>query len=45
MASNSRGTIESSVVLPAPVLPMIAVVCPGSAVKLTSRSTGAAAPG
>jgi hypothetical protein len=33
------------VVLPAPVLPMIAVVWPGRAVKDTSRSTGEAAPG
>ena len=45
VASNNRGTSESNVVLPAPVLPMIAVVFPGDAVKLMSRSTGSAAPG
>ena len=45
VASNSRGISESSVVLPAPVLPMIAVVWPGPARKLMSRSTGASAPG
>ena len=40
VASKSRGISDSSVVLPAPVLPMIAVVCPASARKLMSRSTG-----
>ncbi len=34
-----------SVVLPEPVLPTIAVVCPGSDVKLTLQTTGASAPG
>ena len=32
-------------VLPAPVLPTIAVVCPGRAVKEMSCSTGCSAPG
>ncbi len=45
MASKSRGTSDSSVVLPAPVLPMIAVVSPAPARNEMSRSTGAAAPG
>ena len=36
---------ESSVVLPAPVLPMIAVVSPRRAVNVMPDSTGAAAPG
>ena len=44
-ASNSRGTSETRVVLPDPVDPMIAVVRPGSAVKVTSCSTGESAPG
>ena len=33
VASKSRGTSDSSVVLPDPVLPMIAVVRPGSGVE------------
>jgi hypothetical protein len=36
---------ESSVVLPVPVLPTIAVVLPGSTRKEMSCSTGSAAPG
>ena len=35
----------TSVVLPAPVEPMIAVVVPGVAVKLMCDKTGASAPG
>ena len=35
----------TSVDLPAPVEPMIAVVVPGATVKLTPSSTGASAPG
>ena len=34
-----------SVVLPEPVLPTIAVVCPGNDVKLTPQTTGSSAPG
>jgi hypothetical protein len=45
VASNSLGTRETRVVLPAPVLPMIAVVRPASARKVMLRSTGSAAPG
>jgi len=45
VASKRRGTSPSNVVLPAPVLPMIAVVVPGAAVNVTSCSTGASAPG
>jgi len=45
VTSISRGMSESNVVLPAPVLPMIAVVLPGSARKEMSRRTGSAAPG
>jgi hypothetical protein len=36
---------DSKVVLPAPVLPMIAVTCPGRATKEMSDKTGASAPG
>ena len=36
---------DTNVVLPAPVLPMTAVVAPRAAVKLMPDSTGAAAPG
>ena len=35
VTSNSRGTRLIRVVLPLPVLPMIAVVCPGRASRLT----------
>ena len=45
VTSNSRGTSDISVVLPAPVLPMIAVTSPGRAWKLMSRRTGTSAPG
>ena len=45
VASNSRGTRLSSVVLPLPVLPMTAVISPGRAVRSTPHSTGASAPG
>ncbi len=45
VTSTSLGTRFTSVVLPAPVLPMIAVVLPASARKEMSRSTGSAAPG
>ena len=45
VTSSRRGTSDSSVDLPAPVLPMIAVVRPGSARKEMPRSTGATAPG
>jgi len=45
VASNSRATSEMSVVLPAPVLPMIAVVCPALARNEIPFSTGSAAPG
>src|SRR6266545_4023399 len=45
VTSNSRGTSDSSVVLPAPVPPMIAVTSPARARKLMSRRTGASAPG
>ncbi len=41
MASNSRGISDISVVLPAPVLPMIAVVCPGWAASEMPERTGA----
>ena len=40
MASNSRGISDSSVVLPAPVLPMIAVVWPGWRGKRDAREHG-----
>ena len=43
--SNSRGTSDSSVVFPEPVLPTTAVVVPGRAAKETPCSTGASAPG
>ena len=43
VASKSRGISEIRVVLPEPVEPMIAVVWPGSAVKVMSRSTGESA--
>ncbi len=45
VASNSRGTRETSVVFPDPVLPMTAVVCPATARNEMPDSTGAAAPG
>ena len=45
VVSNSRGTRLSSVVLPAPVLPMIAVVSPATALNEMSQSTGKSAPG
>jgi hypothetical protein len=45
VGSLSLGISSSSVVLPAPVEPMIAVTFPGSAVNEMSSSTGAAAPG
>ena len=45
VASNSRGISEISVVLPAPVEPMMAVVSPGSAVNVTLHRTGKSAPG
>ena len=45
VASNSRGIRLSSVVLPEPVLPMMAVTSRGRAVRLTPLSTGASAPG
>ena len=45
VASNSRGSRLTSVVLPAPVEPMTATVWPGRAEKLTSLSTGSSAPG
>jgi hypothetical protein len=45
VTSNNRGTSEINVVFPAPVLPMTAVVRPGSARKETFRRTGVAAPG
>ena len=45
VTSNSRGTSDSSVVLPEPVLPTTAVVVPGRAAKEISCSTGASAPG
>ena len=38
--SNSRGTSEASVLLPAPVGPTSASVSPGPTSRLTSRSTG-----
>ena len=40
VASNRRGTRFNSVVLPAPVLPMIAVVCPARTLIEMSHSTG-----
>ena len=40
VASNSRGIRFTRVVLPEPVLPMIAVVCPARAVKLISDEHG-----
>ena len=40
VASNSRGISEISVVLPAPVEPMIAVVWPGRAVKVDVAQHG-----
>lgn len=45
VASNSRGIRLTSVVLPAPVDPMIATVSPGAARKLTPSMTGSSAPG
>ncbi len=46
VTSNSRGIRETSVVLPAPVLPMIAVVWPGAAREARCPcSTGGSAPG
>jgi hypothetical protein len=45
VASRKRGIRFSSVVLPLPVAPTIAVVVPGAAVKVISASTGASAPG
>ena len=45
VTSTSRGTSDSSVVFPEPVLPTTAVVVPGRAANDTSCSTGASAPG
>ena len=45
VASKRRGMRLTSVVLPAPVLPMIAVVLPAPARKVMSVSTGCSAPG
>ena len=45
VASNSRGTRPMSVVLPAPVLPMIAVMRPAVVVNEMPSSTGCSAPG
>ena len=45
VASKRRGSRLTSVVLPAPVLPMMAVVVPAVAVKSRFVSTGASAPG
>ena len=45
VASYSRGIRLMRVVLPQPVLPMKAVVSPGLAVKVMSRSTSCSAPG
>ena len=42
---QARDQRARSVVLPAPVLPMIAVVCPAAAVNDTSQTTGSSAPG
>lgn len=45
VTSNRRGTSETSVVLPEPVAPMIAVIRPAPASRFTLRSTGDSAPG
>ncbi len=45
VTSISRGMRLTSVVLPLPVPPMIAVVWPGRALRLMSWSTGCSAPG
>ena len=45
VASKRRGTRLRSVVFPAPVLPMIAMVSPAFAVNEMSQSTGKSAPG
>ncbi len=45
MASTSLGIRLMRVVLPAPVLPTMAVVVPARVLKETSVSTGSAAPG
>jgi hypothetical protein len=45
VASNRRGTRLTSVVLPAPVLPTMAVVRPAVVVKEMSLSTDCSAPG
>ena len=43
--SNSRRMRLTSVDFPAPVLPTMAVVCPGAVAKETPVSTGCSAPG
>ena len=45
MTSKSRGIRLTSVVLPAPVLPTMAVVWPGRDTSEMSVSTGSSAPG
>ncbi len=45
VASKNRGTSFTSVVLPEPVEPMMAVVWPGRVLKLTEATTGSAASG